>query len=277
MTERVPAPSRGRPDSAAKVDGVPAPTESAWRYAVYFAPRAPHPLAAAARRWLGRDAEHPAAHHDDGAPGEARDAGIELAPDEWRSLVAMPSRYGFHATLKPPFRPARGVGDDQVLSAVRRVAASTPAFAMPALAVERLDGFLALRPANPGGDAAGQAARLLAVRRLADICVRSLDDLRGPPDAEETARRLAHGLDVVERSLLARWGYPYVMARWRLHLTLTRRLGTADEGAFARVLRAARAVFDDALSHPLECADICVFVEPVAGADLVLRHRVPLG
>ena len=160
---------------------------------------------------------------------------------------------------------------------MRRVAASTPAFAMPALAVERLDGFLALRPASPSDDQADHAARLLAIRRLADICVRSLDHLRAPPDAGEIARRLAHGLDVVERSLLARWGYPYVMARWRLHLTLTRRLGTADEGAFARVVGAARAVFDDALAHPLECADLCVFVEPVAGADLVLRHRVPLG
>ena len=114
MADLVRAPAGGEPDPAANVDGVPARTGSAWRYAVYFAPRPSHPLAAAARRWLGRDAERSAADHDDRARGAPPDAGIELAPDEWRSLVAKPSRYGFHATLKPPFRPAPGVGDAQV-------------------------------------------------------------------------------------------------------------------------------------------------------------------
>ena len=69
------------------------------RQAIYFAPPAGSPLARFGAAWLGWDPE--AGAEVEGLPV----AGLPL-PRE--ALVAAPRRYGFHATLKPPFRLAAG-------------------------------------------------------------------------------------------------------------------------------------------------------------------------
>ena len=39
--------------------------------------------------------------------------------DDWRAATTEPRRYGFHATLKAPFRLAAGSTEDDLLEAVR--------------------------------------------------------------------------------------------------------------------------------------------------------------
>ncbi|TFL17708.1 DUF1045 domain-containing protein [Jannaschia formosa] len=158
------------------------------RYAIYWLPGGD--LGRAGAEWLGWDARA-------GAPCGAG-----------REDAATPRRYGFHATLKPPFRLAPGRAAEGVLSAARDLAARTAPVGIGRLSVARLGNFLALVPeTNPTG--------------LAAALVEGLDDFRAPPAEAELARRRASGLDEAEERLLARWGYPYVMERFRMHLTLT--------------------------------------------------------
>ncbi len=213
------------------------------RYALYFAPAAHHPLWLAGCAWLGRDPESGAA----GASGAQR---------------GEPRRYGFHATLKPPFALRDGVTRSQLLAALSRFVDERAPFAMPPLAVAVLADFVALRPVAEAG---------APLRRLADDCVRLFDDFRAPPSAAEHARRLATALDAGQRANVERWGYPHVLEHWRFHMTLSDALADA---AGRDALRAdATRHFAAALAEPLRCDGVALFVEDVPGADFRLLRR----
>ena len=65
------------------------------------------------------------------------------------AITAEPRLYGFHATLKPPMRLAAGRQWFDVLEAATELADRTAPFALPALAVSDVFGFLALRETAP--------------------------------------------------------------------------------------------------------------------------------
>ena len=220
------------------------------RVALYYAPALADPLWARGADWLGRDPETNAPRRQPDLPDIA-------------AMTAEPRLYAFHATLKPPMRLRNGATWDDVLAATRAIAAGNPAFDLPPLAVADLDGFLALRETAPSP----------ALQALADACVAGADHLRAPPDAAELARRRRNGLPAAQDANLRRWGYPYVFATWFFHMTLTRRL-TASERAI--YFPAAEAHFAELLATPRRVADICLFVQPAAGAGFVLAERVPL-
>lgn len=220
------------------------------RYALYYAPSPTHALWRAGCEWLQRD------------PSSAE------APAPQRAHVREPWRYGFHATLKPPMRLAEGRDESSLHDAVERLAQRTPAFAMPALSVQWLSGFLAIRPAEP-------LSRRHPLHRLADDAVTQLDAWRAPPTPEETHRRLKLRLDDEQQDLLQRYGYPHVMARWRFHMTLTDSL-PHDMGLRAALQRETERHFKTALAQPLVCDAICLFVEPAPGAPFRLAQRFAL-
>jgi putative phosphonate metabolism protein len=221
------------------------------RYALYFAPAAHHPLWTAGCRWLGRDPE--SGTREGGGPHRAD-----------------PCRYGFHATLKPPFALREGLSRGQLLAALSHFVDERTPFPMPALQVATLGDFLALRPVEAGAAAAGQP-----LRDLADDCVRLFDDFRRPATAEETARRLAAGLDAPRRENVARWGYPHVFEQWRFHMTLSDPLPRDARGGQLRdeLLDTARREFAAALAQPLRCDGVALFGEDAPGADFRLVRR----
>jgi hypothetical protein len=202
------------------------------RHAVYYAPR-PGALADGAAAWL--EGGH-------GLP------------------IAGAARYGFHGTLRAPFRAAPGVTEDDIVAAVEALAARLAPAASDGLRVADLHGFLAL---VPQGDST-------AIDALAAAVVEGTDHLRAPLTAEEIARRNPAGLTARERALLDRWGYPYVMEAFRFHLTLTDRL---DDTRPALSLAAVH--FDGALPQPFIIADLCLFGED-DGGRFHLRHRYAL-
>ena len=221
------------------------------RYALYFAPAAQHPLWSAGCGWLGRDPESGTTF--DGGP-HRRD----------------PRRYGFHATLKPPFALREGASRSQLLAALSHYADERAPFAMPALAVATLGDFVALRPVDRD-----ITVRSHLLRALADDCVRLFDEFRRPPASDEISRRAAAGLDEPQRAKLERWGYPHVFEQWRLHMTLTDSLPRDAEGERLRagLLADARRHFDGALAEPLRCDGVALFVEDAPGADFRLLRR----
>jgi putative phosphonate metabolism protein len=219
------------------------------RYAIYFAPPPHSPWWEFGTRWLGRDEVSNAARAQLGV------AGIETP--RLHALTATPRRYGFHATLKAPFRLRSGIDETALLARVRALAERLRPVTLTPLVARRIDGFVALVPDTvPPGLAEIEAA-----------CVTELDVLRAPPAETELAARRAAGLDARAEELLARYGYPRVLDRFRLHFTLTDRIGEADA---ARVCDAVRDLVQDLNNTAALMLDrLCVFVEPLLGRDLV--------
>ncbi len=221
------------------------------RLALYWAPDFDDPLHAVGSTWLGRDAET-------GAPlPQPRVPGLDIA-----ELTANPRRYGLHATLKPPFR--LGLSWAEAVATAEALAARLAPFDLPPLAVQDLDGFLALRESAP----------CPGLQALADACVEALDPCRAPAPEAELARRRRSGLTARQDGLLTRWGYPYVFEEWRFHITLTRRLIPAEK---AVVLPAVTDFLGDAPARRRRVTAISLFTQAAAGAPFLIAERLPLG
>lgn len=226
----------------------------AYRYAVYYAPSTSSPLGAFGAEWLGRTIEG----QDLAAPTLA---GVSI--DDWQSATAAPRKYGFHATLKPPFRLAEGTSEEELISAVESFCAESTPADLGTMSIDRISGFLALTP-----------ERKDAVGRLAANIVRELDRFRAPLTPKEIERRKPATLSASQRTLLESWGYPYVMGEFRFHMTLTGNLTAGDAEIFR--IECERALSVDA-RQGVSVDDLCLFQEPDPGGDLVLMRRFPLG
>ncbi|MFL5252435.1 MAG: DUF1045 domain-containing protein [Rhodopila sp.] len=220
------------------------------RVAIYYAPLPDDILASLSNAWLGRDPVTSAPVQQPAIPGIAE-------------VTAEPRRYGFHATLKPPMRLAAGRTWQELMKAVRAIAAEIPPFNLPRLAVQDLHGFLALRETAP----------CPPLQALCDACVGKLDGFRAPPSDAELARRRASRLTPAHDAMLQRWGYPYVFGEWFFHMTLTRRLSAEEKALF---MPAAEAWFARALDMPRRVADICLFTQVAPDAPFQMAERVRL-
>ena len=92
------------------------------RYALYFAPAAGSAWDRFGASWLGRSA------HTGVSLAQPEIRGLDAA--RFRALTGAPRRYGFHATLKPPFRLAAGCTPDDLLLELTQVFGQIPSFAM---------------------------------------------------------------------------------------------------------------------------------------------------
>ena len=170
------------------------------RFAIYYVP--PNgPLADFGASWLGWDVVQGC---------ETRQPSLSGL----RDITMTPRKYGFHGTLKPPFRLAADTDLDGLHNAVTQMAEACAPAQSDGLALTALGRFLALIPV-------GNSA---SIARVAATCVEALDAFRAPPGEVELERRRKGRLSGRQEALLQRWGYPYVMEEFRFHLTLTGRL-----------------------------------------------------
>jgi putative phosphonate metabolism protein len=188
------------------------------RYAIYFVP----PADSALYRWgaslLGRDCY----------------TGAKLAyphedlPDDWAELTQEPRRYGFHATLKAPFRLSPEHDEATLVAAVAAFGEQYRDIAVIAPVVRPIGHFIAVVSRTPS----------VPLDSLAADCVLGFDRFRAPMSAAERARRVASRLDEQERDNLERWGYPYVFEAFRFHMTLTGPLGDDRRNLVGNMLAA---------------------------------------
>jgi len=219
------------------------------RHAVYFAPAVDSPWWRFGAGWLGWDEQRGQPLPQPRLP--------ELSEEDFHALTGEPRRYGFHATLKAPFRLRENIPEHIVRDRFALMARRLRQVALGPLAPTLLDDFVALVP---------QRARP-AVDALAAVCMLELDDLRAPPTPEELARRRPERLDVAGRDLLRRYGYPYVLHRFRFHMTLS---GPVDPiTADLLVNRAIQAVAPLNAEAPLVLDRICLFREDHQGAPFL--------
>lgn len=210
------------------------------------------------RRWLGRSAS---SSQEVTSNERLLLPGMNLAAID--EITAEPRRYGFHATLKAPFRLSESLSETEFLDAVQRVATKRCAFALPIMAVREIGGFIALTPETQTSE----------LQDVAESCVRDLDKFRAPMTEDELARRKPEMLSSRQREYLKTWGYPYVFDEYRFHMTLTGPLPDDRRNAVRDALEKLAVPF---LTQQT-VSDISVFVEPERGQPFIEITRFPLG
>lgn len=218
------------------------------RYAIYAAPEGA--LWDAASQWLGWDALHGAAP----PPPE-----FEGLPRPLAEITEAPRRYGFHATIKAPFRLAAGTSPEDLAWASAALCLRLSPVVLAGLRLEHFRGFLALVPEGDGTGLADMAARV----------VEALDPFRAALTADEIARRDPQRLTPRQRAQLDRWGYPHVMEDFRFHMTLSGRLDLPEARSVAKVLA---PWLQPHLPRPHVIDSLCLFGEAEDGRFRLLRR-----
>lgn len=223
------------------------------RYAIYFCPDENTPLGAFGTAWLGRTSDGRKLD-----PPELAD----IAEPIWRAATSAPRRYGFHATLKPPFRLTPGMTEPDLNRAVEIFCQATSPVPLGRLTVALLSDFIALRP-----------ERAAPVNTFAERCVQAFDRFRAPSTLDEIARRRPDTLTDRQRRHLNHWGYPYVMDEFRFHMTLTGRLSGADGQIFRTTIETH---FAPLIEQAVSIDSICILRQEIPEGDFVLTGRYPL-
>ena len=216
------------------------------RYGVYYTPPA-GAFADFGGSWLGWDAEKGV------AAVQPTIEGLDLP-----QLTQEPRKYGFHATLKAPFRLAQGIMLPDLTKAFGKLASELPAVVLPRLQLAKLGSFFALVPKE----------NIILLQSLADKLVTGLDHLRAPLTAAEVARRKPERLSARQRDYLDRWGYPYVFDEFRFHMTLSGPLDLSVSDRFEQALKRRLAVVPD----PLVIDSICLMGEGEDGRFYLIER-----
>jgi putative phosphonate metabolism protein len=225
------------------------------RYAIYFTPPASSPLWQQGSRWLGRDA-----HNGQTLP-QPRFRGLD--PERVATLTRTPARYGFHATIVPPFRLAEKRSEENLFDALTDFVSRQRPVPLAELEISLLDHFFCLRPMRHSQ----------AVQALAAQCIRSFDRCRAPLTPSEMARSKAAILSGQEKKNLEMWGYPYVFEQFRFHFTLTARM--AEDREKEVIHSALVECFSPLLKDPLVIDALCLFIEPEPGQPMRCLYRFP--
>jgi hypothetical protein len=189
------------------------------RYAIYFVPQAQSGLYRYGSSILGYDCYTGKAVD---FPDESESGAVN-----WNELSTEPRRYGFHATLKAPFHLLPSRGEDQLVKAVQNFARLGHAVHTFEPTVRLLNGFFAVMPrkAVPPIDA------------MAASCTTIFDAYRAPITPQQRARLVALKLSESQMRNLDRWGYPYVLAEFQFHMTLTGKVPAGRRKAILAVLQ----------------------------------------
>jgi hypothetical protein len=173
------------------------------RYAIYFIPDPDTALYRFGAAALGYDCFT-------GADIPTLDA-LPIDVGAWRELTREPRRYGFHATLKAPFRLAAGRTEAELVGEFVEFSATIDSASTIEPAVCLLQRFVAILPVTVHA----------GLGRLAASCVTYFDGFRAPLTSADRSRRMAAHLTARQIGHVERWGYPYVFDDFQFHMTLT--------------------------------------------------------
>jgi hypothetical protein len=222
------------------------------RFAIYFVPDRKSGLYQFGASVLGYDcyAEQDAVFHTS-------------APSGWRGSVDGARTYGFHATLKAPFRLLAGATLIELVAAFDNFAQGQRPLGLVALQMRNIGSFIALTPSAPNA----------AIDALAAACVRFFEPFRAPLDEKDRQRRLAANLTARQAENLDRWGYPYVFEDFRFHMTLTGPLPDAER---PQALEWLRSSFNEKMSLAATNIDRIVIARQTSGQPFVIIREALL-
>ena len=140
------------------------------RFAIYYAPEPFSKFHALGSAWLGRDTQ----------TGKviSQPSIDRMTAKRFFKLTESARHYGFHATLKPPFRLKCGMEQNLLKQAIKEICENITPFSIQ-LDIHLLGKFFALMlpKKNPG------------IQKLAETMVRDIDVFRGPSTSKEIEAR----------------------------------------------------------------------------------------
>lgn len=225
------------------------------RYALYFTPPSGDGLVKIAANWLGRNAF---------SNEKIRRPHSPLMEDsQIQALTRDARRYGFHATLKAPFRLNDNNQESDLVEALIKFSNQNAAFILPRLKIKQIGPFFALVPAQVNDE----------LNELANEAVRFFDPYRAELSEIELLKRKPETLTLKQQAYLSEWGYPYVFDEFRFHMTLT---GPVADDQQDKVHRILEEFFAPVLSESVEVSNIALFVEEESGAPFEVHSLYPL-
>tara|TARA_R110002126_G_scaffold196969_8_gene344892 strand:- start:1536 stop:2243 length:708 start_codon:yes stop_codon:yes gene_type:complete len=228
------------------------------RVAFFFAPVSQSPLATFGAHWLGWDAQAgKSVPHLDVLMVDK--SGLNIAISD---IVATPSKYGFHGTLKAPFRLANGKSINELCDAGHKFGKQIPKFTLETMHLAQLGSFIAITQAVPSAE----------LNQLASKIVRNFDSFRAPLTEQDIAKRRQQKLTARQDELMLKWGYPFIFEAFKFHLTLS---GKLEPDQMASTLNVLKEHLTEILKDPIEVNDICLFGERSDGRFEIIE-RFPL-
>lgn len=226
------------------------------RYAIYFAPQRGSALWSFGNSWLGRDVE----------TGEElrRPAIIGLEDVDIDELTSSPSLYGFHATIKPPFRLSNPFDLGDLIKSLDEFVSARKSFVCSLASPSEIGNFIAFALDYASAE----------MDSLASEAVEFFDLYRSPLTDEELRKRRSVSLTSRQEENLQNWGYPYVKEDFRFHMTLTNAVKTV-----ALRSRLKEALSDAAQTAgvigPTEISGLALYEQPGLGMPFKLLRRFP--
>lgn len=130
--------------------------------------------------------------------------------DELKDYCEQPAKYGFHATLKAPFRLKRNVKTKDFYDVISHIAAQHSRFKIKGLKIVYSKKFTFITSRKPN--------KLLI--NLENDLVKHLDTFRAELNKTEIKKRIPDSLTFKQNKYLKEWGYPFVFDQFKFHMTL---------------------------------------------------------
>ena len=130
--------------------------------------------------------------------------------DELKDYCEEPAKYGFHATLKAPFRLKRNVKTKNFYDVISHIAAQHSRFKIKGLKIVYSKKFTFIISRKPN--------KLLI--NLENDLVKHLDTFRAELNKTEIKKRIPDSLTFKQNKYLKEWGYPFVFDQFKFHMTL---------------------------------------------------------
>ena len=217
------------------------------RYAIYYIPDLP--LFQIGSDWLGWNS----------ITGQE----TTLSADH-RRITDRPRKYGFHATVKPPFSLASNSTQGDLQDAFQTFCASVSPATGSTLKISRLGRFLAMT----------QDVQSNEVTELAASAVSHFDKFRAELSDKDIEKRRQRRLTPQQDELLLRWGYPYVMQEFKFHMTLTGPLAANEIDA---IEQRANIRFQEFIGQPLSIASLALLGEDRDSGRFHVVDKLSLG
>jgi putative phosphonate metabolism protein len=217
------------------------------RYAIYYIPDLP--LFQIGSDWLGWNS----------ITGQE----TTLSADH-RRITDRPRKYGFHATVKPPFSLASNSTQGDLQDAFQTFCATVSPATGGTLKISRLGRFLAMT----------QDVQSNEMTELAASTVSHFDKFRAPLSDNDIEKRRQRRLTPQQHALMLRWGYPYVMQEFKFHMTLTGPLAPNEIDA---IEHDANTRFQEFIGQPLKIASLALLGEDSDSGRFHVVDKLSLG
>jgi hypothetical protein len=217
------------------------------RYAIYYIPDLP--LFQIGSDWLGWNS----------LTGQE----TTLSANHHR-ITDRPRKYGFHATMKPPFSLASNSTQGELQDAFQAFCATVSPATGGTLKISRLGRFLAMTQDVQSND----------VTDLAASTVSHFDKFRAPLSDNDIQKRRQRRLTPEQDALMLRWGYPYVMQEFKFHMTLT---GPLQNDEIVSIEQLANTRFQEFIGQSLNIALLALLGEDRDSGRFHVIEKLSLG